>query len=310
MTQPITTTNRQRSILCQSWCSKLREPSEAHGVGGHRRQVVPAAALAQPCMITTYLLPGCQGSQGAPSHLDCPLAGRLQDKLLRQLQLEHGGALPGSPVKCWPEPGCSCTHMEALREEKCRLFHSTGRAVAGAGLPADSMPTHSRTGWPGLLCILLFHKSCFGSTRGWQGALKDSASPWEGSLSRSLLWQASTAAGWEHSKRGTGFMFKTPGWAGICLSGHRLSSQPWCRQFKQKKKKKKGNTLWAVLIVMEQAGPTTESGSWQYIVGSKKKNTFPILVGNALAPAVLYSVPRYWFTHWQSSWGTFAPCFA
>lgn len=48
------------------------------------------------------------------------------------------------------------------------------------------------------------------------------------------------------------------------------------------------NPLWAVLSMVEQVGPIG-SQSWHYTVEPKRKNTFPILVGNTLAPAVLWA---------------------
>lgn len=154
------------------------------------RQVVPAQALAEPRVIPSHSLPSCRGSGSAPSHLDCPLAGRLRDKLPRQLQLEHGGLCQEALAGGWSEPGCSCMHMGVLGGEQLGLSHSAGRA--GAGLDStDSGQPPGRSSCPGLcasLCSLCSTRAAM-VAQGAGRAHGIAGSPWESRLGLSSQLQ-------------------------------------------------------------------------------------------------------------------------
>lgn len=80
--------------------------------------------------------------------------------------------------------------------------------------------------------------------------------------------------------------------SGHCPSWCTLSSQPRHRQFKHKKEGRKHS------LRCSHCGGVSGPNHWVMFM-AKRKTTFPILMGNALAPAVLYSVPRHWFTYSQ-----------
>lgn len=311
MTQPITATNRQRSTLCQSRGWKLWKPSEATewvaGKAGVRWSLLqhlhsrawsqpafsPAAEVprALPAIWTARLLAGCRTSCCA----NCSW----------------------SAVEVRQEAQWNVGLSQAALAHTCRCLEkkNTGYSITQAGQwqGLDSQQTAGLACWP---AADLADQGCYASSCFRRAAL---AVQRAGRVHWTAL-RAPGKAGWADlccggpqlllgGSRAEGEQVSCPKHPAEWASAHwgaDLAPSPDAGNSNKKNcfRKKEGNALWAVLIVVEWVCPTTETHSWQYVVGSKRKNSFPILMGNALAPTVLYSVPRHWFTHWQSSWGT------
>lgn len=120
----------EMSIVCQSRDWKLWEPSEAPS----EWEGFPAPSRDGWSLLQHLhgpLLPSWRGSRRTPRHLGCPLSGGLQDKLLPQLLLEHGGGLPRSLAKCWSVQE-QHTHVGAGRR-KSSCFTRAASVVPGTG---------------------------------------------------------------------------------------------------------------------------------------------------------------------------------
>lgn len=130
MTQLTTATNgRDEHRLSKSGLETVGAQWGSQWVGRFpcsiQRWVVPAAALASAPSPQLMRLPAHS------RHFGCPLAGGLQDKLLPQLLLEHGGGLLGSLAKRWSVQE-QYTHVGA-RRSKSSCSARAASVVPGTG---------------------------------------------------------------------------------------------------------------------------------------------------------------------------------